>query len=34
MLQASEPLAMEANRVRRGVNTPRNNREELLDTVV
>ncbi len=30
MLLASEPPAMEAYRVSRAVNTPRNNREELL----
>ncbi|WP_282259374.1 SOS response-associated peptidase [Stenotrophomonas sp. PS02301] len=33
MLLASEPLAMEAYRVSRAVNTPRNNRAELLDAV-
>ncbi|WP_314402450.1 SOS response-associated peptidase [Stenotrophomonas rhizophila] len=33
MLLASEPPAMEAYRVSRAVNTPRNNREELLDAV-
>lgn len=33
MLLASEPPAMEAYRVSRAVNTPRNNREELLEQV-
>lgn len=33
MLLASEPPAMEAYRVSRAVNTPRNNREALLDPV-
>ncbi len=33
MLQASEPPAMEAYRVSRAVNTPRNNREDLLEAV-
>lgn len=33
MLLASEPPAMEAYRVSRSVNTPRNNREELLEQV-
>lgn len=33
MLLASEPPAMEAYRVTRAVNTPRNNRAELLDAV-
>jgi len=34
MLLASEPPAMEAYRASRAVNTPRNNRAELLDAVV
>lgn len=33
MLMASEPPAMEAYRVSRAVNTPRNNQERLLDQV-
>lgn len=33
MLLASEPPAMEAYRVSRAVNTPRNNREDLLTQV-
>ena len=33
MLLASEPPAMEAYRVSRAVNTPRNNREDLLQQV-
>lgn len=33
MLLASEPPAMEAYRVSRAVNTPRNNTEELLQQV-
>ena len=33
MLLASEPPAMEAYRVSRGVNTPRNNQPALLDQV-
>lgn len=33
MLLASGPPAMEAYRVSRAVNSPRNNREELLDAV-
>jgi hypothetical protein len=31
MLLASEPPAMEAYRVSRAVNTPRNNRKSLID---
>jgi len=33
MLLASDPPAMEAYRVSRAVNTPRNNRSELLEAV-
>jgi len=33
MLLASEPPAMEAYRVSRAVNTPRNNRPALLEQV-
>ncbi|WP_232460553.1 hypothetical protein [Stenotrophomonas maltophilia] len=33
LLLASEPPSMEAYRVSRAVNTPRNNREELLEPV-
>lgn len=33
MLLASEPPAMEAYRVSRAVNTPRNNQPALLDQV-
>ena len=33
MLLASEPPVMEAYRVSRAVNTPRNNREDLLQQV-
>lgn len=33
MLLASEPPAMEAYRVSRAVNTPRNNTEQLLEPV-
>lgn len=33
MLLISEPPAMEAYRVTRAVNTPRNNRPELLEQV-
>jgi len=33
MLLASEPPAMEAYRVSRAVNTPRNNQVRLLDQV-
>ncbi|WP_447782349.1 hypothetical protein [Stenotrophomonas riyadhensis] len=33
MLLASEPPAMAAYRVSRAVNTPRNNREDLLQQV-
>jgi len=33
MLLASEPPAMEAYRVSRAVNTPRNNQPTLLDQV-
>jgi putative SOS response-associated peptidase YedK len=33
MLLASEPPAIEAYRVSRAVNTPRNNRPELLEAI-
>lgn len=33
MLLTSEPPSMEAYRVSRAVNTPRNNREDLLQQV-
>lgn len=33
MLLASEPPAMDAYRVSRAVNTPRNNREDLLQQI-